>query len=81
MVEYKDLLPIFKQLYPSTRRKLLALPVTREGLRSDLQIFIRKVGPSLGDVYTEKTLDWAQFQEVARTHPISPQNKVRSKDE
>lgn len=66
MVDLKDLLPIFQQLYPSTRRRLLSLPALREKLQKDLHKFIRMIGPSLGNVYTEKTLDWAEFQESSR---------------
>jgi len=80
MVEFKDLLPTFQQLYPSTRRKLLSLPALREELQKDLLEFIRMIGPSLGDVYTEKTMDWAQFQEISRK-TSSSLSEIRSKEE
>lgn len=62
MISYKDLKPHLMRLFPSTRRRLLALPAVRRELQDDLKMFIRKIGPTLGDVYTEKTFDWSDFQ-------------------
>jgi glycerol-3-phosphate O-acyltransferase / dihydroxyacetone phosphate acyltransferase len=62
MISFKDLKPHIMRLYPSTRRRMLALPAVRRALQEDLRNFIRKIGPSLGDVYTEKTFDWTDFQ-------------------
>jgi len=80
MVDFKDLLPIFQRLFPSTRIRLLSLPTVREELQKDLQEFIRMIGPSLGDVYTEKQLDWAQFQRNSR-EATTPQSKNKNKEE
>lgn len=62
MISFKDLKPHIMRLYPSTRRRMLALPAVRRALQEDLKNFIKKIGPSLGDVYTEKTFDWTDFQ-------------------
>lgn len=62
MISFKDLKPHIMRLYPSTRRRMSALPALRRALQEDLRNFIRKIGPSLGDVYTEKTFDWTDFQ-------------------
>ena len=66
MVELKHLKPILKRLFPSTKRRLMKLPATRKQLQKDLADFIKMVGPSLGDVYSEKELDWADFQQNLR---------------
>jgi len=71
MVNFKDVLPIFQQLFPSTKRRLLSLPALRDDLQKDLLTFIRMIGPSLGDVYTSKNLDWAQFQKSSRGESIA----------
>jgi len=80
MVDLKDLRPIFQQLYPSTRIRLMSLPAVREKLQKDIQEFIRMIGPSLGDLYTEKQLDWAQFLENSRKASISPNNDKGKKE-
>ena len=66
MIDLKDLKPHLMRLYPSTRRRLLELPRRRRQLQSDLLEFVRMIGPSLGDVYTEKKMDWAEFQKTSR---------------
>lgn len=66
MVDWKDLKPYLMRLYPSARRRLMALPDIRRQLEQDLREFIRMIGPSLGELYTEKELDWAQFQQAYR---------------
>jgi len=71
MVNFKDVLPIFQQLFPSTKRRFLLLPALRDDLQKDLLTFIRMIGPSLGDVYTSKNLDWAQFQKSSRGESIA----------
>lgn len=80
MVDLKDLLPIFQQLYPSTRIRLMFLPAVREKLQKDIQEFIRMIGPSLCDLYTEKQLDWAQFLKNSRKASISPNNDKGKKE-
>jgi glycerol-3-phosphate O-acyltransferase/dihydroxyacetone phosphate acyltransferase len=66
MVDAKDLRPYLMRLYPSTRRRLKALPAQRRELQRDLRALIKKVGPAFGDLYYEKELNWNQIQEIAR---------------
>jgi hypothetical protein len=66
MVDLKDLKPILIRIFPSTRRRLLALPDIRRELQKDLREFVRAIGPSLGELYTDKTLNWADFQQTLR---------------
>ncbi len=49
------------RLVPSARRRLAALPAKRKALRKDLRKIIRQIGPSLGDIYYEKELDWQKI--------------------
>jgi len=58
MMEFKDLRPYVMRLFPSTRRRLAALPETRRNLQADLRRFIKMLGPALGEVYYGKDLDW-----------------------
>mmetsp|Transcript_8088 Transcript_8088/g.11560 ORF Transcript_8088/g.11560 Transcript_8088/m.11560 type:complete len:290 (-) Transcript_8088:74-943(-) len=74
MVGLKDLKPLLVRLLPSTRQRLLLLPIMRINLQIDLREFIRKIGPTLGDVYTEKYLDWAKFQKNHRITAKSDKN-------
>lgn len=46
MVDIKDLRPYIFRMIPSTRRRLTALPATRNALRADLRAIIRRFGPS-----------------------------------
>jgi glycerol-3-phosphate O-acyltransferase/dihydroxyacetone phosphate acyltransferase len=71
MVDLKDFRPYLMRMRPSTRKRLAALPETRKSLREDLRAFIRLIGPSLGELYYGKELDWTAIQETFR----------RSKDE
>jgi len=66
MVSIKDIRPYYKRLFPSSRRKLRALPATRRQLQVDLRAFIKKVGPALGEIYYGKELNWQQIQERSR---------------
>ena len=66
MVDIKDLKPYLKRLIPSTRHRLLALPDTRRKLQDDLRELVKIIGPSLGELYTDKELNWADFQQHAR---------------
>eukprot|EP00934_Nitzschia_sp_Nitz4_P003636 Nitzschia sp. Nitz4//scaffold41_size133979//77595//79906//NITZ4_003355-RA/size133979-snap-gene-0.129-mRNA-1//-1//CDS//3329551494//3626//frame0 len=66
MVDIKDLRPYYMRLFPSSRRRLQALPGVRAQLQTDLRLFIKKVGPALGEIYYGKQLDWAQIQEKSR---------------
>lgn len=66
MVDIKDLRPYYMRLFPSTRRRLKALPKIRKELQVDMRAFIKRVGPALGEVYYGKELNWAQIQENSR---------------
>ena len=66
MVDWKDLRPYLMRLFPSSRRRLAALPATRRALQADLRAFIRKIGPVLGEIYYGKELNWAEIQEKSR---------------
>jgi len=64
MVDIQDLRPYFMRLVvPSTRRRWQALPSIRKVLADDLRRTIRTIGPSLGDLYFEKEVDWTVVQE------------------
>lgn len=65
MVDWKDLKPFWMRLFPSTRRRLAALPGTRKRLQEDLRKLIRSIGPDLGDLYYVKDLDWTTVQKQA----------------
>jgi len=58
MSDVKDLKPYVMRLIPSARRRLAALPARRKALRKDLRAVIRQIGPSLGDIYHEKEVNW-----------------------
>lgn len=66
MIDLKDVKPYLMRLFPSTRRRLIALPKCRRELQSDFREFVKMIGPTLGEVYTEKKLDWAEFQKNSR---------------
>lgn len=61
MADIKDLRPYMCRLFPSTRKRLTALPATRKALRNDLRAMIRSIGPSLGEIYFEKELNWQKI--------------------
>jgi glycerol-3-phosphate O-acyltransferase/dihydroxyacetone phosphate acyltransferase len=66
MVGLKDLQPFYMRIFPSARRRLLKLPAMRRQLQMDMREFVKTIGPSLGDVYSMKTMDWAAFQQNSR---------------
>jgi glycerol-3-phosphate O-acyltransferase/dihydroxyacetone phosphate acyltransferase len=66
MVDIKDLQPFYMRLFPSSRRRMQALPEVRKELQVDMGSFIKRVGPALGEIYFGKELDWAQIQEKSR---------------
>ncbi|KAG7360385.1 acyltransferase [Nitzschia inconspicua] len=66
MVDAKDLRPYIMRLYPSTRKRLKALPAQRRQLQKDLRAMIKKVGPAFGELYYGKELNWAEIQELSR---------------
>lgn len=81
MVDIKDLRPWVMKLFPSSRRRLAALPETRRKLQRDLRQFIKKLGPVLGEIYYRKDLDWNAIEEKARVAaenaPSTPQKERR----
>lgn len=66
MVDAKDLRPYVMRLYPSTRKRLKALPAQRRQLQKDLRAMVKKVGPAFGELYYGKELNWAEIQDLAR---------------
>jgi glycerol-3-phosphate O-acyltransferase/dihydroxyacetone phosphate acyltransferase len=66
VVNFKDLRPYIMRLFPSARRRLVALPAIRQQLQTDLRAFIKTMGPVLGDIYYEKDLNWNTIQEKNR---------------
>jgi glycerol-3-phosphate O-acyltransferase / dihydroxyacetone phosphate acyltransferase len=66
MVDAKDLRPFIMRLYPSTRKRLKALPSQRKQLQKDLRAMIKKVGPAFGELYYGKDLNWTEIQELER---------------
>lgn len=70
VVGWKDLRPYLMRLFPSSRRRLAALPATRRELQKDLRQFIRKMGPTLGELYYGKNLDWQAIQEKRRRETL-----------
>ena len=72
MVDAKDLRPYVMKLFPSSRKRLAALPETRKNLQRDLRKFIKKLGPVLGEIYYKQDLDWGAIQEKARVALENP---------
>ena len=66
MVETKDLKPYVKRLFPSSRRRIAALPGTRMKLQHDLRSFIRTHKAILGEIYYSEDLDWSVIQSKSR---------------
>ena len=67
MVDGKELKPYMLRLLPSTRRRMRALPRKRRQLQRDLRAFIKTVGPSFGELYTGKSVNWTQInQELSK---------------
>ena len=75
LVGFKDLRPHLMRLFPSTRRRLAALPAIRRQLQKDLRKFVRKMGPTLGELYYGKHIDW-QAIEKARRESVVPMVEV-----
>jgi glycerol-3-phosphate O-acyltransferase/dihydroxyacetone phosphate acyltransferase len=69
MVDLKYLRPYLMRLWPSTRRKLAALPERRMALQRDLKAFIKQIGPGLGELYyaDSETLDWQRILDASNT--------------
>jgi glycerol-3-phosphate O-acyltransferase/dihydroxyacetone phosphate acyltransferase len=79
MVDVKDLRPYVMKLIPSARRRLTALPATRKAVRADLRKMIRLIGPTLGDIYYGKQLDWQKI--TLETRAMSSAEMDSKKDE
>ncbi len=77
MVDVKDLRPYVMKLIPSARKRLTALPATRKTLRKDLRKMIRRIGPSLGELYYGKQLDWQKI--TLETRNMSSSADLESK--
>ncbi|KAL7540782.1 hypothetical protein ACHAXR_010382 [Thalassiosira sp. AJA248-18] len=74
MVDIKDLRPYVMRMIPSARRRLAALPATRKALRKELRAVIRHIGPSLGDIYYEKELNWQKITTETKRLSISAES-------
>jgi len=66
MVNLKDLRPYIMRIFPSSRRRLAALPAARKKLRHDLRQLVKEIGPTMGDLYFGKEVDWTSIQEQIR---------------
>lgn len=77
MVDVKDLRPYVMKLIPSARRRLTALPATRKALRKDLRKMIRLIGPTLGELYYGKQLDWQKI--TLETRKMTPSTELENK--
>jgi len=69
VIGWKDLRPLFLRLFPSSSERLSKLPQKRKKLQIDLRVFIKNLGPALGEIYYGKNLDWQQIQEKTRKSP------------
>mmetsp|Transcript_3409 Transcript_3409/g.5306 ORF Transcript_3409/g.5306 Transcript_3409/m.5306 type:complete len:681 (-) Transcript_3409:158-2200(-) len=58
IVDLKDLRPAFLRLLPSFKKHAEALPAQRAELVKELRVLVKKYGPTLGAVYTDKTDAW-----------------------
>ena len=66
MIDLKDLKPYFMKLLPSTRKRMHKLPEARKQLVAELNTFVKKFGPQLGELYFEKEVDWTKVQRVTK---------------
>ena len=62
IINFRDIRPYFLRLFPSTRKRLNELPVLRKNLQVDIRLLVKELGPSLGEIYFNKDLDWKDFQ-------------------
>lgn len=74
MADIKDLRPYVFRLIPSTRKRLTALPATRKALRADLIARIRQLGPTLGDLYYSKELNWQKITTETKQLTLSSES-------
>jgi len=78
MVQLSDLKPNIMRLFPSSRKRLAALPEKRKKLRDDLRAYIRKIGPALGEIYYGKEVDWAKIQAASEADTVKKDPKKTS---
>jgi len=76
IVQFSDLKPNLMRLFPSSRKRLAALPDKRKKLRDDLRAYIKTIGPSLGEIYYGKDLDWGKIQEQTKTSLMEDTKKT-----
>jgi len=62
MIDAKAIRPYYMRIFPSNRQRLAALPAVRKELQSNLRAFIKEIGPTLGEIYSGKELDWKRIQ-------------------
>mmetsp|Transcript_30291 Transcript_30291/g.44560 ORF Transcript_30291/g.44560 Transcript_30291/m.44560 type:complete len:92 (+) Transcript_30291:1-276(+) len=62
MINLRDIRPYFMRLFPKNRKRLAALPEIRQKLQADLRSFVKELGPSLGEIYFKKDLNWKELQ-------------------
>jgi hypothetical protein len=67
MVDLKDLRPFFLRLLPSFKAVVKALPNERSLLRKDVIRVIKKYGPTIGDIYYNKDVQWEQELKKIKT--------------
>lgn len=68
VINVRDIRPYFMRLFPSVRRRLAALPAKRNCLQKDLRNLVKELGPSLGEIYYKKDVNWKDFQLKKRQH-------------
>lgn len=77
MVDVKDLRPYVMRMIPSARKRLAALPAIRKELQADLRATIRQIGPSLGDIYYEKDLNWKKITTETKRMSMSSDDDLK----
>eukprot|EP00932_Pfiesteria_piscicida_P005293 SRR837773.15202.p1 GENE.SRR837773.15202~~SRR837773.15202.p1 ORF type:complete len:146 (-),score=40.74 SRR837773.15202:63-437(-) len=57
---YTDIVPLFMRFFPASRQEQDRLPERRARLQKKLNLAVKKFGPLLGDLYGNKSVDWAK---------------------
>jgi glycerol-3-phosphate O-acyltransferase/dihydroxyacetone phosphate acyltransferase len=65
IIDWYSLRAHIMRFFPSSRKRLAALPAKRKQLQDDLRAYIRLIGPALGEIYYGKEVDWAKIQETS----------------
>mmetsp|Transcript_27083 Transcript_27083/g.42048 ORF Transcript_27083/g.42048 Transcript_27083/m.42048 type:complete len:656 (-) Transcript_27083:398-2365(-) len=85
MINLRDIRPYFMRLFPKNRKRLAALPEIRQKLQADLRSLVKELGPSLGEIYFKKDLNWKELQLKKRmasaTQASSADDKSHEKEE